>query len=120
VVHKFGEGVHLQLLQLGFWLLVGLSSWSLVILAWCATLGERCATLVGYCSASGIILSVKVKVLGGGLYAYGWVTILLYCLWKNEHISLFLTKTRQEIEHLPNQAKEDGRENALDVLLPSS
>jgi hypothetical protein len=25
VVHKFGEGVQLQLLQLGFWLLVGLS-----------------------------------------------------------------------------------------------
>ena len=22
---------------------------------------------------------------------YGWVTILLYCLWKNVHISLFLT-----------------------------
>jgi hypothetical protein len=25
VVHKFGEGVQLQLLQLGFWILVGLS-----------------------------------------------------------------------------------------------
>jgi hypothetical protein len=23
--------------------------------------------------------------------AYFWVTILLYCLWKNKHISLFLT-----------------------------
>jgi hypothetical protein len=23
--------------------------------------------------------------------AYGWVEILLYCLWKNEHISLFIT-----------------------------
>jgi hypothetical protein len=22
---------------------------------------------------------------------YGWVTILLYCLWKNKHISLFIT-----------------------------
>jgi hypothetical protein len=31
--------------------------------------------------SSEIILSVKVKVLGGGLCAYGWVTILLYCLW---------------------------------------
>jgi hypothetical protein len=38
-------------------------------------------TLVGYCSASIIIMSIKVKVLGGGLCAYGWVTILLYCLW---------------------------------------
>jgi hypothetical protein len=71
------------------WLWFGLSAWSLVILAWCASLGERCATLVGYWSASKIILSVKVKVLGGGLYAYGRVTIFLYCIWKNEHISLF-------------------------------
>jgi hypothetical protein len=98
VVHKFGEGVQLQLqtgiLAFGWtfsWLWFGISAWSLVILAWCTSLGERCATLVGYCSASIIILSVKVKVLGGGLCAYGWVTILLYCLWKNEHISLFLT-----------------------------
>jgi hypothetical protein len=44
-------------------------------------------------SVTGIILSVKVKVLGGGLCAYGWVTILLYCLWKNEHISFILTYT---------------------------
>jgi hypothetical protein len=56
---------------------------------WCTTLGERCATLVGYCSAPGILLYVKVKVLGSGLCAYGWVTILLYCLWKNNHIYLF-------------------------------
>jgi hypothetical protein len=47
--------------------------------------------LVGYWSATGIILYVKVKVLGGGLCAYGWVTILLYCLWKNKHISFILT-----------------------------
>jgi hypothetical protein len=46
--------------------------------------------LVGYWSSTGIILSVKVKVLGGGLCAYGWVTILLYCLYKNEHISFIL------------------------------
>jgi hypothetical protein len=53
---------------------------------------EKCALpLVGYWSATIIILSVKVKVLGGGLCAYGWVTILLYCLWKNEHISFILT-----------------------------
>jgi hypothetical protein len=25
-------------------------------------------------------------VLGGGIRVYGWVTILLYCLWLNEHI----------------------------------
>jgi hypothetical protein len=36
--------------------------------------------LVGYWSATRIIFSVKVKVLGGGLCAYGWMTILLYCL----------------------------------------
>jgi hypothetical protein len=30
-------------------------------------------------------------VLEGGLCSYGWVTILLYCLWKNEHISFILT-----------------------------
>jgi hypothetical protein len=46
--------------------------------------------LVGYWCATGIILSIKVKVLWGGLCAYGWVTILIYCLWKNEHIPLFL------------------------------
>jgi hypothetical protein len=63
------------------WLWFGLSAWFLVILAWCASLGERCATWVDYWIASKIILSIKVKVLGGGLYAYGWVTILLYCLW---------------------------------------
>jgi hypothetical protein len=47
--------------------------------------------LVGYWSATGIILSVKVKVLRGDLCAYGWVIVLLYCLWKNKHIPLFLT-----------------------------
>ena len=73
------------------WLWFGRFVWSLVILAWCASLGERCATLVGYWFASKIILSVKVKVLEGGLCTYGWVTILLYFLWKNEHISLFVT-----------------------------
>jgi hypothetical protein len=48
------------------WLWFGLSAWPLVILAWCTSLGERCTTLVGYWIASIIILSVKVKVLGGG------------------------------------------------------
>jgi hypothetical protein len=46
---------------------------------WLSLLGVL--ALVGYWSATGIILSVEVKVLGGGLCAYGWVTILLYCLW---------------------------------------
>ena len=63
------------------WLWFGIYTWSLVILPWCTSLGERCATLVGYWIASGIILSIKVKVLRGGLWAYGWVKILLYCLW---------------------------------------
>ena len=41
----------------------------MVILAWCAIPGERYATLIGYLVlgfASRIILSIKVKVLGGG------------------------------------------------------
>jgi hypothetical protein len=46
---------------------------------WLSLLGAL--ALVGYWSASGIILSVKVKVLEVGLCAYGWVKILLYCLW---------------------------------------
>jgi hypothetical protein len=74
-----------QILSFGWtfsWLWFGISTSSLVILSWCASLGERCATLVGYRSASRIILSVKVKVLRGGLFAYDWVTILLYFLWK--------------------------------------
>jgi hypothetical protein len=49
-----------------------------------------CATLVVYWSSIEIILSDKVKVLRGGICAYGWVEILLYFIWKNEHISLFL------------------------------
>jgi hypothetical protein len=50
--------------------------------------------LVSYWSATKIILSVKVKVFGGGLCAYGWVTILLYRLWKNEHVSLFSNRLK--------------------------
>jgi hypothetical protein len=54
---------------------------------------EKCApTLVGYWSSTRIILFVKFKVIGGGLCAYVWVAILLYCLWKNEDIPLFITK----------------------------
>jgi hypothetical protein len=102
------------------WLWFGISAWSLVILAWCASLGERCATLVGYWSASRIILSVKVKVLGVGLCAYGWVTILLYCLWKNEHISLFLTLTgmlREEWEKLKRREMSTIRPCLADLVL---
>jgi hypothetical protein len=44
------------------WLWFGFSDWSLVILAWCSSLGERCATLVGYWIAFGIILFVKVML----------------------------------------------------------
>jgi hypothetical protein len=72
------------------WLWFGLSAWSLVILSSCDSLRERCATLVGHWYASRIIISIKVKVLEGGLCAYGWVIILLYCLSKNEHIPLFI------------------------------
>jgi hypothetical protein len=65
---------------LGFWL----------YLLGALPLEKGALALVGYWSAVRIILFVKVKVLEGGLCAYGWVTILLYCLWKNEHISFIL------------------------------
>jgi hypothetical protein len=65
---------------LGFWL----------FLLGALPLEKGALALVGYWSATEIIMSVKVHVLAGGLCAYDWVTILLYCLWKNEHISLFL------------------------------
>jgi hypothetical protein len=102
VVHKFGEGVQLQLLQLRFWLLIGLSlgyGLDFLLGLWLFLLGvlalEKGALPwleIGLLPK--LFYSVKVKVLGGGLCAYGWVTILLYCLWKNEHISLFLTGYR--------------------------
>ena len=38
------------------------------------------------------LFSTKVKVLGVAS-SYGWVTILLYCLWLNEHIRYFLTES---------------------------
>jgi hypothetical protein len=59
------------------WLWFGLSAWytsferEVRYLGWLLVLGF----------ASKIILFVKVKVLGGCLCAYGWVTMLLYCLW---------------------------------------
>jgi hypothetical protein len=66
---------------LGFWLfLLGV-----------LPLEKGALALVGYGSATRIILSVKVKVLEGDLCAYDWVTILLYCLWKNEHVYFNLT-----------------------------
>jgi hypothetical protein len=43
---------------------------------WLSLLGAL--ALVVYWSATKIILFVKVKVLGGGLCAYGWVKIFLY------------------------------------------
>jgi hypothetical protein len=80
--------VQLQLLQLEFWFWFGLSlgyGLDFLLGLWLFFLGalalEKGATLVGYWIASRIIFSVKVKVLGGGLCAYGWVTIFLYCLW---------------------------------------
>jgi hypothetical protein len=96
VVHKFG--VQLQLLQLGFWSLV---------MVWTFCLGYGLDSLLGALAlersmlpwlaigSKGLLLELfylsRLRCLGVDL-AYGWVTILLYCLWKNEHISLFLTK----------------------------
>jgi hypothetical protein len=72
VVRKFGEGVQLQLLQLASWLWFGLSlGYGLDFLLgfWLFLLGalpleKGVLALVGYWSATGIILSFKVKVLG--------------------------------------------------------
>jgi hypothetical protein len=58
------------------------------------SLEKGALALVGYWSTTRIIFFIKVKVLGGGLCSYGWVTILLYYLWKNEHILLFLTNIK--------------------------
>jgi hypothetical protein len=52
-MHKFGEGVQLQLLQLGFWILVGLGIlvmvWNLFLVFFYSflvrTIGERCTSL---------------------------------------------------------------------------
>jgi hypothetical protein len=78
--------------------------------------------LVGYWSATGIILSVKVKVLGGGLCAYGWVTILLYCLWKNKHISFILTnmgiaKDNREVVKAQFRREGGARSRGEDVIV---
>jgi hypothetical protein len=81
VVRKFGEELQLQMLQLAFrfWLGLSLGYGLEFLVLWLFLLGalalEKGATLVGYWIASKIILSVKVKVLGGGLCAYGWVTM---------------------------------------------
>jgi hypothetical protein len=37
-------------------------------------------------------------VLGGGICAYGWVTILLYCLWLNEHTHFSNNRYSQDLE----------------------
>jgi hypothetical protein len=77
---------------LGFWL----------FLLGALPLEKGALALVSYWSATKIILSVKVKVLGGGLCAYGSVTILLYCLWKNENISFILISYVKKFD-VPNQ-----------------
>jgi hypothetical protein len=69
--------------------------------------------LVFYWSATRIIMSIKVKVIEGGLCAYGWVTILLYCLWKNEHIPLFLTISTSGVS---SEEEEIFRAQHLDLI----
>ena len=56
-----------------------------------------------------IILSVNVKVLRGGISAYGWVKILLYCLWLNEHIHHILIGYRPTP---PSFSLTTGREHS--------
>jgi hypothetical protein len=64
--------------------MVGLSSWLWFgISAWYVSSGERYVTWLAIGSMvcfHEIILFFKVKVLRGGICAYGWVTILRYCL----------------------------------------
>ena len=67
-------------LSLGYGLDFLLSFW--LFLLGVLPLEKYVLPLVGYWSSTEIILSIKVKVLRGGLCAYGWVKILLYCLWK--------------------------------------
>ena len=78
VVHKFGEGVQLQLLQLVFWLLVGLflgHGLEFLLGLWLFLLGALALEKERYVIswlyvvsgiASRIILSVKFMVLEGG------------------------------------------------------
>jgi hypothetical protein len=78
-VHKSGEQLLPQFCNLHllfFW--VGLNDQF-----WLSFLGAL--ALVSYWFATRIILSIKAKVLEGGISAYGWVTILVYFLWLNEH-----------------------------------
>jgi hypothetical protein len=67
----------LVMVRLYSWFWFGLSGWYTSL--------EREVRYLGWLLVLGfssiIILSDKVKVLGGGLCAYGWVTILLYFLW---------------------------------------
>jgi hypothetical protein len=92
MVHKFGEELELQL-EFWFWLGISLGYGLEFLLGiWLFLLGALVLEKGALpWLAIGFLLSFKVKVLGGGLCAYGWVTILLYCLWKNDHIPLFLT-----------------------------
>jgi hypothetical protein len=78
-VRKSGEKLLSQFCNLQFWFFwVGHSDHF-----WLSLLGTL--ALVGYWFSIKILFSVKVKVLEGGISAYGWVTILLYCLCLNEH-----------------------------------
>jgi hypothetical protein len=95
VVRKFGEGVQLQLLQLGFWLLVGLSlGYGLEFLLgfWLFFLGvlpleKGELALVGYWSATKLFVSVKVKVLPLFLtLPRGWPL----CLWLGDNIAMIV------------------------------
>jgi hypothetical protein len=92
VVCKFGEGVAVAIVAtsiLGYGLDFLLGFWLFFLGA--LSLEKGVLALVGYWSTIITIISVKVKVLGGGICSYGWLKILIYYPWKNEHIPLFLT-----------------------------
>jgi hypothetical protein len=92
-VHKFGEQLLPQLCNLQFqFFWVGLFDQF-----WLSLLGTL--ALVGYWFAIEILLSVKVKVLGGGINVYGWVTILLYFLWLKEHTHFTNTPNTWALSH---------------------
>jgi hypothetical protein len=52
-------------------------------------------------------LSLSRLRCSGVASAYGWVTILLYCLWLNEHIHYILTKIQDDGQQVHDHTHDD-------------
>ena len=74
------------------WLWFGLSDQLLLLLLGALSLEKGAPPLFGYL-AQGCFQNDSLSRLRclGVASAYGWVTILLYCLWLNKHIHYFIT-----------------------------